>query len=72
MLLNMITLYIINCYEFVIKSARQKGKFLRNVVSYVYRQNSKFLKILYMKRPFEVMGDMIYISYKDRVGARKT
>ena len=32
-----------------------------------YRQNSKMIKILYIKMRFKVMGDMIYISYGDRI-----
>ena len=32
-----------------------------------YRQNCKMIKILYIKMRFKVMGDMIYISYGDRV-----
>ena len=65
-------LYLINycfvdTYEFVSKCARQKGKILPNSTLTTYRQNSKMIKILYIKMRFKVMGDMIYISYGDRV-----
>ena len=57
----------VDTYEFVSKCARQKGKILPNSTLITYRQNSKMIKILYIKMRFKVMGDMIYISYRDRV-----
>ena len=57
----------VDTYEFVSKCARQKGKILPNSTLTTYRQNSKMIKILYIKMRFRVMGDMICISYGDRV-----
>ena len=57
----------VDTYEFVSKCARQKGRILPNSTLTTYRQNSKMIKILYIKMRFKVMGDMIYISYGDRI-----
>ena len=67
MILNIIIHYIIDCYYFTVKNARQKGKILCTMVSYIYRQNSKFLKIIYTKMWFEFMKDMMNSRYRDRV-----
>lgn len=67
MVLNIIIHYIIDCYYFTVKNARQKGKILCTTVSYIYRQNSKFLKIIYIKMWFEVMKDMMNSRYRGRI-----
>ena len=51
----------------MVKSARQKGKIWCTMVSCIYRQNSKFLKIIYIKAWFEVMKDMMNSRYRDMV-----
>ena len=66
-LFYLINYCIFDTYKLVPKRARQKGKILPNSTLTTYRQNSKFVKILYIKMRFKVMGDMIYISYGDRV-----
>ena len=66
-LFYLINYCFVDTYEFVPKRARQKGKILPNSTLTTYRQNSKMIKILYIKMRFKVMGDMIYISYGDRV-----
>lgn len=65
--LNIIIHYIIGCYNFAVKIARQKGKILCTMVSCIYRQNSKVLKIIYIKTWIEVMKDMVNSRYRDRV-----
>ena len=37
------------------------------MVSCIYRQNSKVLKIIYIKTWFEVMKDLVNSRYRDRV-----
>ena len=63
----LINYWSVDIYEFVSKRARQKGKILCTMVSYIYRQNSKFLKIIYTKMWFEFMKDMMNSRYRDRV-----
>lgn len=63
---------IFDSYNFFSKRSRQKGKILPNLLFTISRQISKFIKILYIKMRFKVMGDMIYISYGDRVGEKET
>lgn len=41
---------VFDTYEFVPKRARQKGKILPNLPLTSYRQNSKMIKILYIKK----------------------
>jgi len=62
----------LDTYKLPSKSARQKGKISPNLLLTISRQISKFVKILYIKAGFNVMGDMIYISYGDRVGEKET
>jgi len=69
--------YLINycffdSYELISKPSRQKGKILPNLLFTISRQISKFVKILYIKMMFNVMGEMMYISYGDRVGSKGT
>ena len=40
------------------------------MLSCIYRQNSKFLKIIYIKTWFEVMKDLVNSRYRDRVTDR--
>ena len=63
---------IFDSYEFFSKRSRQKGKILPNLLFTISRQNSKFVKTFYIKVGFNVMVDMIYISYGDRVGSKGT
>ena len=63
--LNIIIHYTIGCYKFAVKIARQKGKILCTMVSCIYRQNSKVLKIIYIKTWFEAMEDMMNSRYKE-------
>lgn len=67
MVINIIIPYIIDCYNFMVKSARQKGRILCTTLSRIYRQNSKFLKIIYIKTWFEVMKDMMNSRYRDMI-----
>lgn len=55
----------------MVKSARQKGRILCTMASCIYRQNSKFLKIIYIKTWFEVMKDMMNSRCRDRVTDRQ-
>lgn len=67
MVINIIIHYIIDCYDFVLNSARQKGRILCTMVSCIYRQNSKFLKIIYIKTWFEVIEDIMNSRYRDMI-----
>ena len=58
---NIIIHYIIDCYDFVLNSTRQKGRILCTTLSRIYRQNSKVLKIIYIKTWFEIIEDMMCI-----------
>ena len=71
-LFYLINYCIFDSYEFFSKRSRQKGKISPNLLFTISRQISKFVKILYTKMMFNVMGDMIYISYGDRVGSKGT
>ena len=71
-LFYLINYCVFDSYEFFSKRSRQKGKILPNLLFTISRQISKFVKILYTKMMFNVMGDMIYISYGDRVGSKGT
>lgn len=71
-LFYLINYCIFDSYEFFSKRPRQKGKILPNLLFTISRQISKFVKILYTKMMFNVMGEMIYISYGDRVGSKGT
>ena len=50
-LFYLINYCIFDSYEFVPKSARQKGKILSNLLFTISRQICKFVKILYIKDP---------------------
>ena len=72
MVINIIIHYIIDCYDFVLNSTRQKGRIWCTTVSRIYRQNSKFLKIIYIKTWFEIIEDIMNSRYRDIVGVGKT
>ena len=44
-----INYWFVDTYEFVPKCSRQKGKISPNLLFTISRQNSKFIKILYIK-----------------------
>ena len=64
---NSIIHYIIDYYDFVLNSTRQKGRILRTTLSRIYRQNSKVLKIIYIKTWFEIIEDIMNSRYRDIV-----
>ena len=72
MVINIIIHYIIDCYDFVLNSTRQKGRIWCTTVSRIYRQNSKVLKIIYIKPWFEIIEDIMNSRYRDIVGVGKT
>ncbi len=72
MVLNIIIHYIIDCYNFMVKSSRQKGRILCATFSRIYRQNSKVLKIIYIKTWFELIEDIMNSRYRGIVGVGKT
>ena len=67
MVINIIIHYIIDCYDFVLNSTRQKGRILCTTLSCIYRQNSKVLKIIYIKTWFEIIEDIMNSRYRDIV-----
>ena len=67
MVINIIIHYIIDCYDFVLNSTRQKGRILCTTLSRIYRQNSKILKIIYIKTWFEIIEDIMNSRYRDMV-----
>ncbi len=50
-LFYLINYCIFDSYEFFYKRSRQKGKISSNLLFTISRQNSKFVKILYIKGP---------------------
>ena len=50
-LFYLINYCIFDSYKFFSKRSRQKGKILPNLLFTISRQNSKFVKILYIKDP---------------------
>ena len=56
----------------MVKSSRQKGRILCATFSRIYRQNSKVLKIIYIKTWFEIIEDIMNSRYRDIVGVGKT
>lgn len=72
MVINIIIHYIIDCYDFVLNSTRQKGRILCTTLSRIYRHNSKFLKIIYIKTWFEIIEDLMNSRYRGIVGVGKT
>ena len=64
---NSIIHYIIDCYDFVLNSTRQKGRILCTTLSHIYRQNSNVLKIIYIKTWFKTIEDIINSKYRDMV-----
>ena len=50
-LFYLINYCIFDSYEFFSKRSRQRGKILPNLLFTISRQNSKFVKILYIKGP---------------------
>lgn len=64
---NSIIHYIIDCYDFVLNSTRQKGRILCTTLSHIYRQNSKVLKIIYIKAWFKTIEDIMNSKYRDMV-----
>ena len=67
MVINIIIHYIIDYYDFVLNSTRQKGRILCTTLSHIYRQNSKVLKIIYIKTWFEIIEDIMNSRYRDIV-----
>ena len=55
-LFYLINYCIFDSYEFFSKRSRQKGKILPNLLFTISRQISKFVKILYIKIRFNVVG----------------
>ena len=51
----------------MLNSTRQKGRILCTTLSRIYRQNSKVLKIIYIKTWFEIIEDIINSRYRDIV-----
>lgn len=67
MVINIIIHYIIDYYGFVLNSTRQKGRILCTTLSRIYRQKSKFLKIIYIKTWFKTIEDIMNSKYRDMV-----
>ena len=67
MVINIIIHYIIDYYDFVLNSTTQKGRIWCTMLSCIYRQNSKFLKIIYIKAWFEIIEDIMNSRYRDIV-----
>ena len=67
MVINIIIHYIIDYYDFVLNSTRQKGRILCTTLSRIYRQNSKVLKIIYIKAWFEIIEDIMNSRYREIV-----
>ena len=64
---NSIIHYIIDCYDFVLNSTRRGGRILCTTLSHIYRQNSKVLKIIYIKTWFKTIEDIMNSKYRDMV-----
>lgn len=67
MVINIIIHYIIDCYDFVLNGTRHKGRILCTTLSRIYRQNSKILKIIYIKTWFKTIEDIMNSKYRDMV-----
>ena len=64
MVINIVIHYIIDYYDFVLNSTRQKGRILCTTLSHIYRQNSKVLKIIYIKAWLEIIEDIMNSRYR--------
>ena len=51
----------------MLNSTRQKGRILCATLSRIYRQKSKFLKIIYIKTWFKTIEDIMNSKYRDMI-----